>query len=175
MAMKTQNAVEIKIRDAVEADLPAIVNIYNASVPTRMATADLEPVTVESRRGWFARHDPRSRPLWVLEVDNEIAAWTCLSSFYEGRPAYAATAEISIYIAPQHQRKGYGKVLVRRMIEHCPKLGVTTLLAMIFDHNHPSNRMFESLGFKQMGHLPDIALLDGEQRGLVIAALRIAP
>lgn len=37
----------IGVRDAVEADLPAIVDIYNARIPGRMATADAEPVTVE--------------------------------------------------------------------------------------------------------------------------------
>jgi len=31
--------VNLIIRDAVEADLPAIVEIYNATVPTRMVTA----------------------------------------------------------------------------------------------------------------------------------------
>ena len=36
------------IRDAREADLPAIVAIYNATIPERMATADTEPVSVES-------------------------------------------------------------------------------------------------------------------------------
>ena len=34
------------IRDATEADLPAIVALYNATIPGRMVTADTEPVTV---------------------------------------------------------------------------------------------------------------------------------
>ena len=63
--------VSMTIRDATEADLPAIVAIYNASVPGRTATADTEPVSIESRRDWFRDHDPEKRPLWVA-VDNEI-------------------------------------------------------------------------------------------------------
>jgi len=43
-------------RAATEADLPAIVEIYNSTIPGRMVTADLEPVTVESRRAWFQAH-----------------------------------------------------------------------------------------------------------------------
>ena len=39
----------MNLRDAAERDLPAIVEIYNASVATRMATAQLEPVTVADR------------------------------------------------------------------------------------------------------------------------------
>jgi L-amino acid N-acyltransferase YncA len=47
----------VEIRDAVEADLPTIVEIYNSTVPSRMVTADPEPVSAESRRAWFREHD----------------------------------------------------------------------------------------------------------------------
>lgn len=46
------------IRHAIEADLPKIVAIYNTAVPARMATADLEAVSVESRRTWFGARSP---------------------------------------------------------------------------------------------------------------------
>jgi L-amino acid N-acyltransferase YncA len=39
----------VNLRDADEADLPVIVEIYNSTVPTRMVTADTEPVSIESR------------------------------------------------------------------------------------------------------------------------------
>ena len=161
------------VRDATEADLPAIVAIYNAAIPGRAATADLEPVTVESRREWFARHDPQRRPLWVAEVDGAVVAWIGLSSFYGGRPAYDATAEVSLYVAPEFQSKGLGRDLMRRMIDACPRLGVTTLLGMYFDHNTASQKLCASLGFEPCGHLQRIANLDGQIRGLIISALRV--
>ena len=161
------------VRDATEADLPAIVAIYSAAIPGRAATADLEPVTVESRREWFAKHEPARRPLWVAEVDGEVVAWIGLSSFYGGRPAYDATAEVSMYVAPHCQAKGLGRDLMTQMIAACPRLGVTTLLGMFFDHNTASQKLCASLGFEQVGHLARIANLDGEIRGLVISALRI--
>jgi phosphinothricin acetyltransferase len=164
----------VTVRDATEADLPAIVAIYNAAIPGRTATADLEPVTVESRREWFAKHDPNRRPLWVAEVDGEVVAWIGLSSFYGGRPAYDATAEVSMYVAPHFQTKGLGRDLMQRMIAACPRLGVTTLLGMFFDHNAASQKLCAALGFEQLGHLTRIANLDGQVRGLVITALRIS-
>ena len=39
---RPETAVEMKIRDAVESDLPAIIKIYNAAVAIRVATAQLE-------------------------------------------------------------------------------------------------------------------------------------
>lgn len=161
------------VRDATEADLPAIVAIYNAAIPGRAATADTEPVTVDDRREWFARHDPGRRPLWVAEVGGAVVAWVGLSSFYGGRPAYDATAEVSMYVAPAFQNRRLGRELMRRVVEACPRLGVTTLLAMYFDHNEASRRLCESLGFEPAGHLKRIATLDGVERGLVIASLRV--
>jgi L-amino acid N-acyltransferase YncA len=162
----------MNIRPAIASDLPAIIAIYNAAIPSRIATADTEPITVASRQEWFAKHN-EFRPLWVLEVKQEVAAWIGLTSFYGGRPAYDATAEVSIYVSPAHQRQGYGRLLMQKMIEHCPSLGVTTLLAMYFDHNIASQELFTSFGFEPMGHLADIAVLDGVKRGLVIAGKRI--
>jgi L-amino acid N-acyltransferase YncA len=48
-------------REATRADLPSIVEIYNATIPSRMVTADLEPVSVESRVHWFEQHRPGFR------------------------------------------------------------------------------------------------------------------
>jgi L-amino acid N-acyltransferase YncA len=162
----------MKIRPAIATDLPTIVAIYNAAIPSRTATADTEPITVESRQEWFAKHQG-NRPMWVLEVEDQIAAWLGLTSFYGGRPAYDGTAEVSIYIAPEYQRRGYGSILLKWAIEQAPGLGVTTLLAMYFDHNTASQRLFTAFGFEPMGHLPEIAVLDGTKRGLVIAGKRI--
>ena len=162
------------IRDATEADLPAIVEIYNQSIPGGTSTADTSPITVADRIEWFRKFDPTKRPLWVAEIDGAVVAWIGLSSFYAGRPAYDATAEVSTYIATAQQRKGLGTALKKRMIEACPKLGVTTLLSMHFDHNEATRRMNDALGFVPMGHLTEIAVVKGVRRGLVISALRIA-
>jgi L-amino acid N-acyltransferase YncA len=59
------------------------------------------------------------------------------------------------------------------VIEQCPRLKVTTLLSMHFDHNEATRRINESLGFQQLGHLTEIAVVQGHKRGLVISALRI--
>jgi phosphinothricin acetyltransferase len=160
------------IRDAVEEDLPAIVEIYNASIPGRMATADLEPVTVESRLAWFREHDPRSRPIWVLECEGKAIAWISLNSFY-GRPAYQATAEVSLYVEPQHQGRGIGSKLLSTMIRSAPQFGINTLLGFVFAHNHPSLHLCKKVGFKQWGFLPQVAEMDGQRRDLVILGLQL--
>lgn len=53
---------ELCLQLASQADLDRIVATYNASIPSRLVTADLQPVTVDSRLPWFAAHDPTRRP-----------------------------------------------------------------------------------------------------------------
>ena len=165
--------MDITIRDATEADLPAIVDIYNQSIPGGWSTADITPIAVADRVEWFRKFDPAKRPIWVAELDGRVVATVYLSSFYAGRPAYDATAEVSMYIATAHHRRGIGRQLKRWVIEQCPRLGVTTLLSMHFDHNEPTRRINASLGFQQLGHLTEIAVVRGQKRGLIISALRI--
>jgi phosphinothricin acetyltransferase len=167
--------VDLRIRDATAADLPAIVDIYNQSIPGGWSTADTQPIAVADRVEWFRTFDPAKRPIWVAEADGQVVATVYLSSFYGGRPAYDATAEVSVYIATAYQRRGIGRRLKQWVIEQCPRLGVTTLLSMHFDHNEATRRINESLGFRQMGHLPEIAEVQGQKRGLVIWALRVPP
>src|SRR5688572_24084076 len=109
------------IRHASASDLPAVVAIYNASIPGRMATADTEPVTVAQREEWFRGFDPASRPLWVLEAEGRVAAWLGLRSFY-GRPAYHRTVESAVYVAPEFHRRGFARTLLRHALEGCPAL-----------------------------------------------------
>lgn len=162
------------VRDATEADLPAVVDIYNQSIPGGWSTADTRPVSVESRREWFAQFDPARRPLWVAESGGAIMAWVGLSSFYAGRPAYDATAEVSLYVGGAFQRRGLGRALKRRMIQACPQFGVTTLLSFYFDHNVATARLNAELGFVGAGHLTEIATVFGAKRGLRIDLLRVA-
>jgi phosphinothricin acetyltransferase len=161
------------IREALASDLPAIVDIYNCSIPGRMATADTTPVSVESRESWFKEHTPDRRPLWVVTRNDSVVGWLSFQSFY-GRPAYHATAEISVYVSPYHYRCGIGRALLARAVEQSPIFGLRTLLGFIFAHNEPSLRLFHSLGFDRWALLPRVAELDNIEHDLVIVGRRVS-
>jgi len=159
-------------RDATEADLPAIVDIYNRTIPGRRVTADTEPVTVESRLPWFRAHSPEKRPLWVVEETGQIVAWLSLNSFY-GRPAYDATVEVSLYVAETHRRRGLGKWFLAETIARAPSLRINNLLGFIWAHNQPSLNLFSAHGFERWGFLPRVAVLDNIERDVVIVGRRV--
>ncbi|HVB04587.1 MAG TPA: GNAT family N-acetyltransferase [Chitinophagaceae bacterium] len=155
-------------------DLPAIVEIYNSTIAGKMSTADTEPQSVQSRQEWFREHDPAKRPLWVLEGASGMIGWISLQSFY-GRPAYDQTAEISIYIGEKYRGKGMGSKSLEYAISQGNTLGIRSLVGFIFAHNMASIRLFEKFGFDRWGFLPRIAILDGEEKSLLILGKRLKP
>jgi len=155
------------IRDAIEADLPAIVRIYNATVPTRMVTAELEPTTVEARLSWFREHSPEQYPFWVAESGDRVIGWLDFKKFLP-RCAYRGTAEISVYVDEEFRRRGVGQRLLEHAIARAPSLGITALIGLIFGHNEPSLKLFERFGFERWAFLPGVAQLDGMERDLIV-------
>lgn len=158
-------------RQATREDLPSIVKIYNATIPSRMVTADLEPVSVESRVGWFEQHKPDFRPLWVATHDARIAGWLSFSTFY-GRSAYDKTAELSVYIGESFRNRGLGSYFLAQAIAHAPSIGVDRLIGFVFGHNRPSLQLFAKFGFARWGELPGVTLLDGVERDVIILGRR---
>ncbi len=160
-------ATEMIIRDALESDLPAIIEIYNATVPTRMVTAELEPTTVEARLPWFRNHSPDQHPFWVAEFDGRVIGWLDFKTFLP-RCAYRGTAEISVYVDQKFRRRGVARQLLEQAIARAPSLGVDAIVGLIFAHNAPSLKLFERFRFERWGLLPGVARLDGVERDLVV-------
>jgi L-amino acid N-acyltransferase YncA len=162
----------VKIRDAIESDLPAIIAIYNAAIATRVSTAQLEPVTVEERRDWIKDHSPDRHPFWVAEVEGKMAGWLTIKPFIP-RCAYEGTVELSVYVDENFRRRGIGRVLLDQAIARADSLGCTAMVGLIFAHNQASLRLFARVGFEKWGLLPRIAVLDGKSADLTIVGRHV--
>lgn len=162
----------VEIVHAVMDDLPSIVEIYNTTIAGRSVTADLEPVSVESRVKWFEEHSEGHRPLWVMKVNGEIVAWLSFQNFHS-RAAYDATAEISIYISEKYRSQGVGSLFLQEALERCTSLNIVNVVGLVFGHNAPSIALLKKFGFEQWGFLPRVAVLDEVERDLVIMGRRV--
>ena len=140
----------MQIRPATEADLPAINAIYNFYVETSPATFDLESMTEQWRRDWFATKTASGFPVLVADIDGAVAGWCGLAPWSPKR-AYAKTADESIYIADAFRGRGVGKALLGAILEKSRRLGMDVVMAGIVGCQEPSLALHRSLGFVEAG------------------------
>jgi Sortase and related acyltransferases len=144
--------IEIHVRPATEADLPAIRGIYNYEVLHGTATFDTEPKTLEDRLAWFL--EQRQHPYAVLsaEVDGETVGWGCLQP-YRPRPAYRFTTEDSVYIHQAWRGRGIGKAILGRLVELARENGLRHIVAVIAEGHPDSEALHARFGFEHAGRL----------------------
>ena len=144
--------IESILRPATLADLPAINAIYNHYVLTSTATYQTVPSTSEARLSWFTGRDTTRHPVTVLEKAGEVVAWGSLSPFAE-RGAFAGTVENSIYVHPDHHRKGLGRSLLLDQLERAHAAGHHTIIAAISSEQAASITLHLAHGFSEAGRL----------------------
>lgn len=142
------------VRPATEDDAAAITEIYNQAVLGTTASFDTQPGSVEERLAWLAQRAPR-HPVIVAESEGSIAGWGALSRYSE-RPAYDATAEISVYVDDGWHRRGVGRLLTDALLELAPTLGVHSVIARICTENVPSISLCRSAGFVETGVMHEV-------------------
>lgn len=169
----SQPVSALLVRDARQTDLADIVGIYNEAIASRLATAQLETVTVASQRPWLEAHNSEAHPLWVAEIEGTVAGWLSAKEFLP-RCAYAGTVEISLYVGEKFRRRRIGQQLLREAITRAPILGIHTLVGLIFAQNEPSLALFAKADFERWGFLPAVARVEGERRDLVIVGRSVA-
>lgn len=153
------------IRFAQMDDLPVIVDIYNQAIQSKQSTGDTQPLRVEDRMTWFGEHRPDEHPIFVAEVDGEVAGWCSLSPYRPGRAALRITAEISYYIALAYHRQGIATALVEHALASCPALQIKHVFAIVLEGNEASIKLLRKMGFEQWGYLPRVADFDGKELG----------
>ena len=141
--------VQPSIRHAQASDLQAVVDIYNHSVTTSVATFDLSPVSVDERREWFAAFDTE-RPLFVATLGEHVVGFAYYAKFRE-KPAYARTMEMSVYVDVDARGKGIGRLLLDTLIAHAKTQGVHVLMAVLGGDNPASLALHERAGFTPAG------------------------
>ena len=143
------------IRLATADDLEQINAIYNHYVLHATSTYQTEPETAEGRAAWFGHHGHRY-PVTVAQSDeNGILGWASISPFHP-RAAYGRTVENSVYVHPDHRRKGTGRALLADLIARTRALDYHTILALIDAEQPPSVALHEQFGFQRVAHLREV-------------------
>jgi phosphinothricin acetyltransferase len=144
------------LRVATAADVPAIAAIYRPAVLEGTASFELEAPSDEEMLRRFEAITEAGYPYFVAEVGGRIAGYAYASA-YRTRPAYRFTVEDSIYIAPDMQGKGIGRLLLGALIDACTQKGYRLMLAVIGDSaQYGSIRLHRALGFTFSGTIHSV-------------------
>jgi L-amino acid N-acyltransferase YncA len=163
------------IRDAVDADLPAIVEIVNALLSTTTTEWRDEPHTLPDRRDWLAQHRREGHPVLVADAGGEVAGFACYGDFRDSRkwPGYRFVVENTVHVRERHWGRGVGRALIEELLRRAGTAGKRVMVAAIDAENVGSIRFHERCGFVEVGRMPDIGHKLGRPLTLVLLQRRV--
>ncbi|MBU3058163.1 GNAT family N-acetyltransferase [Pseudomonas indica] len=163
------------IRDATDADLAGILEIYNDAVLNTTAIWNEKTVDLANRRAWLAERNAQGYPVLVaVDEQDQVLGY---ASFGDWRTwdGYRHTVEHSVYVKNDHVGAGIGKALMRALIDRARALGKHVMVAGIESENRASIHMHQQLGFVHVGQLREVGTKFGRWLDLTFMQLIINP
>ncbi len=160
----------VTIRHASEADLPAILDIYNNAILNTTAAYDYLPQTLEMRQTWYAHKIAHRFPVLVAADCDRVVGFGSLGPF-RAWAAYKYTVENSVYVAADYRGRGIGKRLLAAVITEAKRMNMHAIMAAIDATNDASLRLHEHFGFVEVGHLRQVGYKFGRWLDLKLLEL----
>jgi L-amino acid N-acyltransferase YncA len=154
------------VRPATEADLAAIVAIYNDAVVNTTAIWNDAIVDVDNRKIWFDGRQKLGYPVLVAEEEGAIVGYGSFGDFraFDG---YRFSVEHSVYVAEGVRRRGIASALLVALIEKAKELGKHVVIGGIASDNAASLALHAKLGFAETGRMPEVGYKFGRWLDLV--------
>ncbi|HYF06198.1 MAG TPA: GNAT family N-acetyltransferase [Acetobacteraceae bacterium] len=151
----------MRIREAAEADLPAITAIYAHHVLHGTGTFEEEPPDRAEMAARLAKV-LKARCAWLVSEDETGITGFAYFAPFRDRSAYRFCAENSVYVREGVRGQGVGKALVAELLARAETRGFRQMLAVIGDsENAGSIGLHASLGFRQAGVIHAVGLKFG--------------
>ena len=160
------------VRHASKEDCAAIGEIYNHAVLHTAAIWNDKTVDTDNRIAWFEAPTLVGYPVLVSEDDDVVTGY---ASFGDWRAfdGFRHTVEHSVYVHPDHQGKGIGRLLMKALIIEARKIGKHVMVAGIEAQNHTSIHLHETLGFVTTGQMPQVGTKFGRWLDLTFMQLQL--
>lgn len=146
----------MQIRDALDADLAGILQIYNDAVQNSTAIWNDRIVDLNNRRAWLAERHEQGYPVLVaIDDEQQVIGY---ASFGPWRPhdGFRQTVENSVYVRPGQRGSGVGRSLMQELIKRARELGKHVMMAAIESENRASVHMHQQLGFMHVGQMRQV-------------------
>ncbi len=159
-------AADVTIRLVTDADMPAVLAIYDEGLATRNATFETTLPTAEQLRAkWLPDL------AWVAELDGQVVGWTAVRPV-SARDCYAGVGETAVYVTEAARARGVGKALLFTQVTEADRAGLWTLQTSIFPENRASLALHHSAGYRTLAVRTRIAQLEGVWRDTVLLERR---
>jgi L-amino acid N-acyltransferase YncA len=157
---------DIRIRAMEHSDWPEVREIYAAGIAAGNATFETRPPEWDS---WDAGHRPDLR--FVALEGDAVVGWAAAGPVSD-RCCYSGVAEHSVYVRPDQQGKGIGRLLLNALIEAAESSGFWTIQSGIFPENRASLALHRACGFRVVGLRERLGQLDGAWRDVYLLERR---
>jgi phosphinothricin acetyltransferase len=162
----------ITIRDAEEADLPAILAIYNDAVVNTTAIWNDSLADLANRKAWWEARLRLGYPVLVADEGGRVLGYASFGDFraFDG---YRFTVENSVYVDKAARGRGIASALLVPLIERARAIGKHVMVAGIAGDNDVSIRLHAKLGFVETARMPEVGFKFGRWLDLVFMQLRL--
>ncbi|MET0715426.1 MAG: N-acetyltransferase family protein [Mycetocola sp.] len=141
-----------RVRPMTAEDWPQVEAIFAAGIAGGEATFETTTPTWEQ----FDASKIATPRLVAVDDAGPVTGWAAASPV-STRDAYRGVIEHSVYIAPDMQGNGIGRLLLTAFIDAAEDAGYWTIQSSIFPENTTSIRLHERSGFRVLGRRERIA------------------
>jgi L-amino acid N-acyltransferase len=167
----------VRIRDAVDGDVPSITSLSNALIATTTVAWTEHEEDVEARADWFRRQQRDGHPVLVAEVDGAVVGYASYGDFRDSAkwPGYRFTVEHSVHVDGAHHGKGIGLALMEALLTRAAGAGKHTMVAAIDAENEGSIQFHRTLGFVEVARMPEVGRKFDRWLDLVLLQRSLGP
>jgi L-amino acid N-acyltransferase YncA len=162
----------VLVRDATEADLPVIRDIYNHAVEHTTAIWNETLVDLENRAEWFRARKAKGFPVLVAEKAGQVVGYASYGD-WRAFDGYRHTVEHSVYVDKDSRGGGIGKLLMQALIKRATENGIHVMIAGIEAENVASIRLHEKFGFRVAGTFSEVGTKFGRWLDLTCMELKV--
>lgn len=156
------------VRPFTDADAPSVARIYAHHVEHSVATFDL---VAPPAADWVAKAGAIAAAGWpfLVAADGADVIGFGYVSPWRDRPAYAATVEDTVYLAPGRSGRGTGRLLLSAVLAAAADAGAEQSIAVIADSGDPASQaLHRALGFIEAGRLRRVGFKHGRWLDVVL-------
>ena len=153
-----KNGREITLRNARPEDAQMLIEyLKTVTGETRFLMKEPDEVffTLEHEEAFIKMHNDSATNLLLLAfVDGEYVG-NCSFESKAGSRRCAHRAGIGIALFQRYTGQGLGRILLERLIGEAHKAGFEQLELTVVEGNQRAIHLYESLGFRECGRIPD--------------------